>query len=173
MNTQTSDQRERSDVAFERDRGVTHLSVRRGVSKVAVHMDEPHEGMGQVFHALSKAGVNVYLIKLSEDRIEFALDHGLLERTVEVLQEQQLRYSLARHCALVSVVAPSMRDLSGVLWRFMGTLREAEIEVLELSDAYNAVSCLIPEQQLERAAVALSEAFEVELSDQPKPLDPW
>ncbi len=161
------------DVAFERDRGVTHLSARRGVSKIAVHMDEPREGMGLVFRVLHEAGVNVYLIKLSEDRIEFALDRGLLEPAVESIQAQALRYSLARDCALVSVVAPSMRDLSGVLWHFMGALRQAEIEVLELSDAYNAISCLIPERQLDAAVEALSETFQVGLSSEPGPLDPW
>jgi aspartokinase len=161
------------DVAFERDRGVTHLSARRNVSKVSVHVPEPREAMSLVFRTLSDAGVNVYLIKLSEDCIEFALDRALLEQAVETLQMQNLRYSLARHCALISIVAPSMRDLSGVLWNFMGSLRQAGVEVLELSDAYNALSCLIPEQQLEAAVDALSATFEVGLTEQPGPLDPW
>jgi aspartokinase len=173
VTTETTQPHGHPDVGFERDRGVTHLSARRDVSKIAVHMDEPREGMPAVFRALADAGVNVYLIKLSEDRIEFALDRGLLDRAIEMLEAQSFRYSLARHCALVSIVAPSMRDLSGVLWHFMGAMRQAAIEVLELSDAYNAISCLIPEQQLETALEALTSEFRVGLTEQPGPLDPW
>lgn len=165
--------RRRNDVAFEKDRGVTHVSARRGVAKITVHIEYSGESMREVFEALSKAGVNLYLIKVGGDRIEFALDTPHLEGAIGVMEAETLRYSLARDCALVSIVAPSMRDLSGVLWRFMGTLREAGTEVLELSDAYNAVSCLIPEHQLDRAVEALTGTFGVALSTEPDPLDPW
>jgi len=171
--TGTAEPRRRTDVAFEKDRGVTHLSARRGVAKITVHVADPGEAMGGVFRALADARVNVYLIKIGGDRIEFALDSPHLKGALAVMEAERLRYSLARECALVSLVAPSMRDLSGVLWRFMGTLREAGTEVLELSDAYNAVSCLMPERQLEAAVEALARTFGVALSTVPDPLDPW
>jgi hypothetical protein len=66
-----------------------------------------------------------------------------------------------------------MRDLSGVLWRIIGSLRDLEVEILELADAYNSVSCLVEEHQRDRAAQGLAESFGVEVASEPGPMDPW
>ncbi len=162
-----------ADATFERDRGVTHLSAREGVSKISVQMDCPREELARVFEALAEGEVNVYLIKLNEDCVEFAVDSEQMDQAIHVVEELGFRYALVRSCALMSVVAPAMRDLSGVLWQIIGAMRAIGVEVLELADTYNAVSCLVPEADLARAVEALSETFGVELSTEANPLDPW
>lgn len=160
-------------VAFERDRGVTHLSARTGVGQISVYVDEPRDEMAWIFRALADAGLNVYLIKIHDDRLCFAVDVGDVDKTAAALEDLGLRYSLVRRCALVSVVAPAMRDLSGVMWRIVGAMREARVEILEIADAFNAVSCLVHEPAFEAAVGALSSAFGVSLTERPDPLDPW
>jgi len=162
-----------AEVAFERDRGVTHLSAREGVSKISVQMDCPRQELARVFDGLAGGDVNVYLIKLNEDCVEFAVDSDQMDQALRVVEDLRLRYALVRSCALVSVVAPAMRDLSGVLWQIIGAMRQIGVEVLELADTYNAVSCRVPARDLERVIESLSRTFGVELSTDANPLDPW
>ena len=162
-----------SHVDFERDRGVSHVSVRSGVGRLSIYADDPRREMAHIFALLSEAGINVFLIKIHEDCIGFAVEADEVPRCVELCETQALRYAVVRRCALVSVVAPSMRDLSGVLWRIIGSFWERQIEVLELADAYNAVSCLVQESDAEVASRTLAEVFGVEVADKPGPLDPW
>jgi aspartate kinase len=127
--------------------------------------------MSAVFEALAGANINVYLIKVQEEYLGFSVSSDDTEAAIAVLQQSHLRYGLSRDCAIVSVVSPAMRDLSGILWRIIGSLRDADVEILELADAYNAVSCLIAEADCDRAVAALAATFGVGLDTDP--LDPW
>jgi len=160
-------------MAFEREQGVTHLSARSGLARVSIHVDAPRAAMREVFDAVAEAGLNVYLIKIHESWLSFAVSAEDIAAAIALCEDKDFRFALVRSCAIVSVVAPAMRDLSGVLWRIIACMREAGIDVLELADAYNAVSCLIHEPDLDKAVAALSETFGVALLADRNPLDPW
>jgi len=160
-------------VVFEREQGVTHLSARSGLARMSVYVDAPRAAMREVFDAVAEAGLNVYLIKIHENWLSFAVSAEDTDAAIAVCEAMDFRCALARSCAIVSVVAPAMRDLSGVLWRIIACMREAGVDVLELADAYNAVSCLIHQEELQEALDALGRTFGVELVQDDNPLDPW
>lgn len=158
---------------LERERGVTHISVRPGVARFSVYCDSPRQSMADVFGLLADHEVNVFLIKIHTQCLGFTVAVEDVDLVQDLLERTGLRYALARECALVSVVAPAMRDLSGVLWRIVGCLRGLGVEILELADAYNSVSCLVEREHMERSAEALAETFGVKVATEPDSMDPW
>lgn len=157
---------------FERNRGVTHLTVRGSISHVGVPVDDPVEAMVVVFRVLAEAGVNTYLIKIHDDTIAFAVDSPELDRAVSALEGSGFSVGAEPACSIVSTVARSMRDMSGVMSRIIGCLAAAKIEFRELADSYNSVSCLVQQSDEERAIAALQGEFGVELHAA-TPEDPW
>jgi len=161
-----------SRVAFERDRGVTHLAARESVSHVSVCLPDPAAEMVAVFRRLAEADVNVYFVKIHEDCVCFAVDTAALDTSLSVLAEGGLDVRSERDCTIVSTVARSMRDMSGIMSRIMGCLNDAAIEVREFADSYNSVSCLVSASHAGRAISALSAEFGVALQA-PSSEDPW
>ncbi len=160
---------------FEPDRGVHHICTKSGVCHFAVTMEDPSQRMADLFSALADAGVSVYLLKLHPDAnvVDFAVDTKDCDRAEQVLKRLNVQYRLLRDFHLVSLVAAAMRDLSGVVVRIMTALNNRGIEIHELADSYNSVSCLVSPSDLDRAVEALSEEFGVALRECPGPLDPW
>lgn len=158
---------------FERERGVTHISVRPGVAQFSAYCDAPRKSMADIFGLLADQSINLFLIKIHNQCLGFCVAIEDVEAVKVLFEQVHMRYAMARECALVSVVAPAMRDLSGVLWRIVGCLRSRRIEILELADAYNSVSCLVEGQHMDSAAQGLAEAFGVAVATESDPMDPW
>jgi aspartate kinase len=159
-------------MGFERDRGVTHLSVRDDVSHMGVHLPEPGVEMAGVFEVLADHAVNIYLVKLHEQMVNFAIDHQDLARATEALEAAEYEVTVEAECSVVSTVARSMRDMSGVMSRIIGCLIDDDIDVREFADSYNSVSCLVSASDRDSAVRALGEEFCVRvgrLGDE----DPW
>ncbi len=159
-------------VAFEKDRGVTHLAIRERISHFTIYLPDPAAEMAQVFADLAEAGVSVFLIKVHEDRVDLVVDLPDANAALRRLQHGQHDVQLERECAVVSTVARSMRDLSGVMSRIIESLSAAGVEVREFADSYNSVSCLVRASDLDSAVAALTDELGVHPQD-PSPEDPW
>jgi len=159
-------------IEFERHRGVSHLTVRDSVSHMGVPAADPATDMAQVFRVIAEAGVNTYLIKIHEGLIAFAMDRGDLDAVVSALTAAGYDVRSEEECSIVSTVARSMRDMSGVMARIMGALTSAHVDVRELADSYNSVSCLVRRGDRDKAISALSGEFGVRLRE-PTHEDPW
>ena len=159
-------------IEFERNRGVSHLTVRDSVSHIGVPVGDPATDMAEVFEVVATAGVNAYLIKIHEGLEAVAVDRADLDAAVQALTNGGYDVRAEQECSVVSTVARSMRDMSGVMSRIMGSLMSAQVDVRELADSYNSVSCLVRRSHRDKAVAALAGEFGVRLHD-PTPEDPW
>ena len=82
-----------------------------------------------------------------------------MEGCAAILANLELPHRLLRDLGLVSTFAGAMRDLSGVIARIYRTMVEANVRVLQTGDAYNAVHCLVPGGDADKAADALRLEF--------------
>lgn len=151
-------------VHFEKERGVTDVQVTRGVAHATVELiRDSTEALGEVqlglLQALAAASIPVFLIKLHPTGISFAFLDIHLEKTARVLKESGANHTLTRDLALVAPIAGAMRDLSGVMAAIYEAFVTAGIAVLQTSDAYNAVLCLIAGDKANSAVEALRDCF--------------
>jgi len=151
-----------ASVSFERERGVTRVTTRRGLAHVTVHLPAEGEAGARLalLRALAQAGVPVFLVKLAPAVLSFAVRSDVVERCEELLAEQGgARFTLLRDLGLVTVLAGAMRDLSGVMARIYEALVQAGVSVRQTGDAYNAVILLVAGSELDRAGGALRRTF--------------
>jgi aspartate kinase len=148
-------------VHFEKERGVTDVSVTRGVAHVRVLLEEAEAATGRLtlLKRLAAANVPVFLVKLQRDGISFALREAQTEAGAALLKEEDVPHVLARDLALVTIIAGAMRDLSGIMAMIYEALVSEGIGVWQTGDAYNAVHCLVSGADAERAADALRAKF--------------
>lgn len=150
-------------VRFEKERGVTEVGVVRGIGHVTIRVDgeKVAEGRLELLQDIAAATIPVFLVKLLPDGISFALRGANADAADELLKKSGHPYEFRRDLAMVSIIAGAMRDLSGVMAIIYEALVEEKISVRQTGDAYNAVHCLIPGADAERAATALRKRFDL------------
>ncbi|MFM7321805.1 MAG: hypothetical protein ACKO5K_09815 [Armatimonadota bacterium] len=147
-------------LSFERERGVTRIAVRNGLSHYTVACT-PAERLDTI-RALADARVPIFLIKIDPDGFSFLTRGNHAADADHILGQRQGRWHRADDLSLVSTIAGSMRDLSGVISRIHDALIEAKVGVRRTGDAYDAVHCLVDGTNAPAAVAALERAFGLE-----------
>ena len=122
-----------------------------------------------VFRALADLGVNVDLIvqNVSErgvTDISFTVPKGDLDRTLEETRKLVAEIGAAGvdadpKIARVSIVGAGMRSNPGVAATMFETLADTGVNIQMISTSAIRVSCVVAEDQVEEAVVALHDAF--------------
>jgi aspartate kinase len=148
-------------VQFEKERGVTEVSVTHGIAYVRVRLAESEAAAGRLvlLKQLAAANIPVFLVKLQRDGISFAFREAQVAAGIALLKEVAVSHHITQDLALVTIVAGAMRDLSGIMATIYDALVSEGVSVVQTGDAYNAVHCLISGAEAERAAQALKTCF--------------
>ncbi len=126
---------------------------------------------GQLFRALADRNVNVDVIvqNVSEDGatdISFTVPHGEYEQAVVVCEDQLASIGAAEvkadpAIARVTVVGAGMKSHPGVAATVFETLAVAGINIEMISTSSIRISCIVDQEQVERAVQALHDAFDL------------
>ena len=154
-----------SNVSFERERGVSGLTVIRDVAHLEIQTgdeDGRTERILQVFRSLAGVNVPVFLIKMHRTRLTMAMAGHDLEPAREILQSAGIDVATRRDLGLVAVRAASMRDLHGVIIMIADALFEAGAQIFEIGDSHDSVQCLLEVEKIPDAVACLRAKFDID-----------
>ena len=152
---------------------VSGATVTKDDAKVTIIgvSDEPGQA-AKIFHELAKENINVDMI------IQNISAHGLtdvtftvqkddlslaLETTERIKKEIQAKEIIADDkIAKLSVVGIGMRTHSGIAEKMFKTLSDEKINIQMISTSEIKISCVIEEDQAEKALNAVHDAFELD-----------
>lgn len=139
--------------------GITHTT---GVTRFLIDTSgkQGEDISLEVLNKLATEGISIDMIALFADRTAFIVSDKDTGRTDACLKALGLESSIMRGCGTVSVVGQIMRGIPGVMSKVVKALKSAGIEIIQTSDSHNSVSCLVMEDEVERAARALHSEFE-------------
>ncbi|ADL07397.1 aspartate kinase [Thermosediminibacter oceani] len=115
----------------------------------------------RIFRMLADAGISIDLINLFPDLKVFTIKEELVEKAVGVLEGIGVIPEVVRGLAKVTVVGAGMRGVPGVMARIIEALEGENIEILQTSDSHTTISCLVRDEDAERAITALHKKFEL------------
>lgn len=147
-----------SQTSFEKERGVTGVLVRDGLTLVTCTAVEQRLG---VLTALAKEGIPVFHLKLHENSFTYIVRTTYAERVLETSTQSNAATQIETGVAFVSVVAGAMRDLSGIIARIYDALVGKGVRILQTGDAHDSVHCLVRESSIEAAVAALKAEFDL------------
>ncbi len=148
-------------VHFEKERGITAITIMRGVAHVVADFPQGNvaEGRLVLLQTLAAESVPVFLVKLTPLGLTFALRENHVDAGRALLEAREVSHALQPNLAIVTILAGAMRDLSGVMAAIYEVLVAEGIAVQQTGDAYNAVLCLVEGEHANRAAAVLRERF--------------
>lgn len=153
------------DVFYERERGVYAIRVLRDVAHAVVLVPKEAQrtqSIQRLFRAVADAGIPLFLIKLHRTSVTFALAGPYVERAAAALRHAGYEVSTRRDLAMVTVVASSMREMSGIMVDIADALLEARARIYEVGDSHDTVQCLIEADRVEPAIEQLCNTFHLE-----------
>ena len=156
-----------SNVSFERERGVSGLTVIRDVAHLVIHTGDDAGRMDrilQVFRILAGINVPVFLIKMHRTRVTMAMAGRDLQRAHQALEATGMQVATRRDLGLVAIRAASMRDLHGVIIMIADALFEAGAQILEIGDSHDSVQCLLEVDRIADAITCLRSKFHLDAS---------
>jgi len=144
---------------FEKDRVVNRIECKRGYACIRVGFKEGRKEVGEILRALAEADVHFTIPKIHQDVLNFALPEEEAGKAMEKLREISYDPQLLAHCSLITVYAPDMRNLFGIMVQILEAILAKGAQVIQVGDAYDSVSCLVREEKIEEIMSALSEVF--------------
>jgi aspartate kinase len=157
---------------------VRGLALDRKVAKVTLVGVPDRPGIARaVFQPLAEAGINVDLIvqnvghagttdlSFTVSATELARARRLLDPIVRELGFADLATDSA--VAKVSIVGAGIGDTPGIAVTMFGSLADESINIEMISSSEIRITCIIAEDDLDRAAQALHRAFRLEAAETP------
>ncbi|MBR1757999.1 MAG: aspartate kinase [Lachnospiraceae bacterium] len=155
---------------------VSGVAVDKNVARISVIGLDDNPGVAfKLFHHLARYNVNVDIILQSIGRdgtkdISFTVEKGKLDEALAVIDRHRKSsikcqsVSVEENVAKVSIVGAGMMDHPGVAAKMFEALFDENINIKMISTSEIRVTVLIDESQAERAANAIHDKFELELS---------
>ncbi len=144
---------------FEKDRVVSEIECKRDYACLKLKLREGRQEVEKILRILTEVEVHFTIPKIHKDTLNFVLPGEETGKAMERLKGAGYNPQLLAGCSLVTVYAPDMRDLFGIMVQILETMLRQGAEVLQVGDAYDSVSCLIKEEKLKGIISALSEVF--------------
>ena len=169
----------KEDPLVEQRNKVRGLAHDRNVAKVTIVAVPDRSGIARsIFDPLASAGVNVDLIvqnvghggetdlSFTVPEVELGKAKKTLEPVVRELGARELTTDAS--VAKVSIVGAGLHNAPGYAARMFGTLADAGVNIEMISTSEVRITCMIAEEELETALLALHTAFELE---RPEPVE--
>ncbi|MEA4923698.1 MAG: aspartate kinase [Syntrophomonadaceae bacterium] len=158
---------------MERQRIVSGVAHDRNVARIALFDVPDHPGVASViFKILADHGINVDMVIQSAMRdnrndIAFTIERNEFNRARPVVNEIVVKIgasgmSFSTDVAKVSIVGAGMQSNPGVAAAMFDALAHQDINIHMISTSEIKVSCIIDEDEIERAVQALHDKFQLD-----------
>jgi aspartate kinase len=113
----------------------------------------------EIFGRAAESDVSVDMINVNNAGVFFIVDTCDLETIRRVFAGLNMALRVRTNCAKISIVGAGMRGVSGVMYRVVQALSEAEVEIIHSTDSNITISVLVPEEDVARAEQAIHDYF--------------
>lgn len=148
--------------SFEKERGVTDIHIEADVAHLVVHLPEDKRTPDKhldIYKGLTDAHYPMRLVKMYPGGISFAVEREHLAGVADMLGQLHYRFESADELVILAIMAVNMREMWGVMAKMAETLLDADVDIVQVGDAHDAVLCMVPKRHVQTALKRLRKAF--------------
>jgi aspartokinase len=151
-------------LSFERERGVYQVLSQRDLAHAVVQVgdDTRSDHFLRILRIVADQSIPIFLIKLHRGALTFALESAQVPQLEECLRQHGFDFRVRHDLVLLTILASSMRDLTGVMVQIADALSQVGARLFGVGDSHNSVQCLIDGEHMEQAVAQLEEVFDLE-----------
>ena len=103
--------------------------------------------------------INMDMINFFTEKKAFALDVNNLEEVENIIKKYDVEYEIKPDCAKVTLIGNKVTETPGVIAKIMRALNAENVTLLQSSDSYNSLSCLVDEKDMVTTVHVIHNAF--------------
>jgi aspartate kinase len=143
----------------DRARAVTAVASKNDITQVLVFSSSDDPISRQLLSELEIHEISIDLINFFEDRKIFTVPSNQANEMVSILEKLRLNYKIMSECSKITVVGHNIHGAPGVMKRLVFALAREGIEILQSSDSYSTICCLIKSEHAPLAVKVLHAEF--------------
>lgn len=143
----------------EANKLVTAVAYKNDIIQVKIKVDNYDPKFEQLLQAIEKANISIDLISFLENEKIFTVDHIHQATILNLTSALELETRITESCSKVTVIGHGIHGVPGVMKRVALALTLNKVSILQTSDSYTTISCLVREQELTKAIQALHDEF--------------
>jgi len=136
-------------------RDVTFCRIIQGLTEDADRADVDRSVLARV----AERGISIDMVNVNDAGVFFIVDDEHADAVRPALADLNLALRMRPHCSKISVVGAGMRGTSGVMYRVVKAVSDAEVDIIHSTDSNITISILVPADQAHKAEQALHDAF--------------
>ena len=115
----------------------------------------------RILNEMEDRHINMDMINFFTEKKAFALDVSNLEEVENILKQYDVEYEIKPDCAKVTLIGNKVTETPGVIAKIMRALNAENVTLLQSSDSYNSLSCLVDEKDMVTTVHVIHNAFSV------------
>ena len=112
-----------------------------------------------ILSEMEEKNISMDMINFFIGEKAFVIDEKDKDSLEKILKDNAVNYEIKENCAKVTLIGSSMTGIPGVMSKVARGLKEAEIPLLQTSDSSMTISCLVDENDMEKAVHAIHSKF--------------
>ena len=117
------------------------------------------EDFSDILNEMEDRHINMDMINFLTEKKAFALDVSNLDEVENILNQHDVEYEIKPDCAKVTLKGNKVTETPGVIAKIMRALNAENIMLLQSSDSYNSLSCLVDEKDMVTTVHVIHNAF--------------
>ena len=140
---------------------VTAITYKKGRVQIIISLndDEDEYKIDKLMEEITSNHISLDLINFLVDKKIFTISKEDKEKITTILEREDLDYKIIENCCKISAIGYKMRGVPGVMARIVKALSRENIKILQTSDSYNTIWCLIKEEDTDKALTSLHKEF--------------
>ena len=146
-----------SDYEDFQSRFMTSVAHKDNIAQIKVKSSE--ELFSKILNEMEEKHINLDMINFFTEEKAFALEHNYIFAVEEILQKYDVKYDIRKHCAKVTLIGSKVTETPGVIAKVVRALSKAGITLLQSSDSYTCLTCLVKEEDMRETVHAIHNEF--------------
>ena len=113
----------------------------------------------EILSEMEEKNISMDMINFFIGEKAFVIDEKDKDTLEKILKDNAVNYEIKENCAKVTLIGSSMTGIPGVMSKVARGLKDAGIPLLQTSDSSMTISCLVDENDMEKAVHAIHSKF--------------
>lgn len=130
----------------EENRFISAVAHKNNIAQIKVKSSE--EVFSKILNEMEDKNINMEMINFFVEDKGFAISKFDVDIVEEILSRYKVEYEINKKCAKVTLIGSKITETSGVIAKIIRGLSKVGITLLQSSDSYTSVSCLVREEDM-------------------------
>ena len=140
-----------------KSRFMTSVAHKDNMAQIKVKSSE--ELFSNILNEMEEKHINLDMINFFTEEKAFALDQNNISLVEEILKKYDVNYEIRKNCAKVTLIGSKVTETPGVIAKIVRALSKAGINLLQSSDSYTSLTCLVREEDMINTVHAIHNEF--------------